>query len=181
MQHSRSTQLLSIAGRWWPLWKRYLYDEMSSTLWSRSAFFTIIAGQSSLVVVLIFTMLALPVFSVALSLLYTAATAQTDATALTIATASGTAAPAGSTDSGSTGSSGSSGSNHLGVTGETFQQAALLDQICNAAKFGPVDLSTLGLTGEDVWAQLDLDQTLLRYFQTEECRFYCPGDDLNAV
>lgn len=122
-------------------------------------------------------MLALAAFLTALSLLHTTINAQTDATALTAATGSGTSIATAigtevppSTDSGS---SGSSGSNHLGVVGETFQQAALLDQICNAAKFGLVDFSSLGLTGEDVWAQLGLDQTLLTYFQTHDCKCVC--------
>ncbi|KAK5045526.1 hypothetical protein LTR84_009144 [Exophiala bonariae] len=103
----------------------------------------------------------------AVSLFPTKTIAQTDITpssAVTF-TASGTGASPGSTDSSP---SSSSGSNHLGVVGETFQQAALLDQICNAAKFGPVDFGSLGLKGEDVWAQLGLDQTLLTYFRTHD-------------
>jgi hypothetical protein len=120
-------------------------------------------------------MLPAAAFLAALSFFYTTTTAQTeilDADA-TIVTAIETAIPSGSTDSGSSGSS--PPSNHLGVVAETFQQAALLDQICNAAKFGQVDFSSLGLTGEDVWAQLGLDQTLLTYFQTQQCKYLCHG------
>jgi hypothetical protein len=106
----------------------------------------------------------------AVSLFHTTTVAQTDITreSAVAVTTSVTGASPGSTDPSS---SSSSGSNHLGVVGETFQQAALLDQICNAAKFGPVDFGSLGLKGEDVWAELGLDQTLLTYFQTHDCKY----------